>query len=92
VYTTSVPINDTIEIVEQMNDKISSTMSSCPVVLFVVCNIISFVIGDESADGYLGYGGEMCYIENSKMILFTFVIPVGFILLSNTVTYVHPHY
>jgi hypothetical protein len=37
VYTTSVPINDTIEIVEQMNDKISSTMSSCPVVLFVVC-------------------------------------------------------
>lgn len=56
-------------------------------VLLIFVNIISFVIGDESADGYLGYGGEMCYIENSKKILFTFVIPVGFILLSNIVLF-----
>ena len=56
-------------------------------VLLISVNIISFVIGDESADGYLGYGGEMCYIANSKMVLFTFVIPVGIILLSNIVLF-----
>ena len=56
-------------------------------VLLVCVNIIYSFVGESHEKSSLGYGGYMCYIASSNMILFTFVIPIGCTLLSNIVLF-----
>ena len=55
--------------------------------LLVCVNIIYSFVGESREKSSLGYGGYMCYIASSNMILFTFVIPIGCTLLSNIVLF-----
>lgn len=50
-------------------------------ILFVLVNVTySFVTTDKQL---WGYGGAVCYITTSKMIGFTFALPVGLVVMSN---------
>ncbi|XP_076106893.1 uncharacterized protein LOC143075353 [Mytilus galloprovincialis] len=57
--------------------------------LLVASNITYHLASDQNKQttGYLGYGGDKCYITLTDMILFTFVIPVGILLSSNIVLF-----
>ncbi|CAC5413944.1 unnamed protein product [Mytilus coruscus] len=55
--------------------------------LLITINIVIFFTSDESTDGYSGYGGESCYIKKVTMVLYTFVIPVGVVLLRNIILF-----
>ncbi|XP_063447328.1 uncharacterized protein LOC134726859 [Mytilus trossulus] len=55
--------------------------------LLVAINIVNFFSSDENPQGYLGYGGESCYIIEKTMILYTFAIPVGVLLLLNIILF-----
>ncbi|XP_063440737.1 uncharacterized protein LOC134721567 [Mytilus trossulus] len=58
-------------------------------VLLVASNITYYLTSDENkkTTGYLGYGGEKCYITLRDMILFTFAIPIGILLVTNIVLF-----
>ncbi|KAL3864229.1 hypothetical protein ACJMK2_005933 [Sinanodonta woodiana] len=49
--------------------------------LFVLSNIIKALIDSATVD--IGYGPDICYISNVKMVGFTFALPVGFVVVSN---------
>ena len=49
--------------------------------LLIVANMIHGLVGA----GGIGYGGRICYISSDLGLLFTFVTPVGIIVLSNLV-------
>ncbi|CAC5416741.1 unnamed protein product [Mytilus coruscus] len=53
--------------------------------LLVSSNITYYLTSDHNKQttGYLGYGGDKCYITITNMVLFTFAIPVGILLVSN---------
>lgn len=53
--------------------------------LFLTINIVYFFVSDNSTLGYLGYGGDRCYITKAAMILYTFAVPVGIIILLNMI-------
>lgn len=55
--------------------------------LLVAINIVNFFSSDENQHGYLGYGGESCYIIEKTMVLYTFAIPVGVLLLLNIILF-----
>ncbi|XP_052088428.1 adhesion G protein-coupled receptor E3-like [Mytilus californianus] len=57
--------------------------------LLVASNITYYLASDQNkqTNGYLGYGGDKCYITLTEMILFTFAIPVGILLASNVVLF-----
>lgn len=41
-----------------------------------------------STSGNTGYGETLCYISEQKMIVFTFYIPVSFVILSNIIMFI----
>lgn len=50
--------------------------------MLVACTIVVVrVFG--SGNGSIGYGGSICYIQDSKMILYFVAVPLGFVLLAN---------
>ncbi|KAL5008185.1 hypothetical protein ScPMuIL_013766 [Solemya velum] len=53
--------------------------------LFVLTNITYSLLS--SGKQVWGYGGPVCYISTSKMIGFTFALPVGFVVISNIVMF-----
>ncbi|KAL3864223.1 hypothetical protein ACJMK2_005927 [Sinanodonta woodiana] len=54
-------------------------------VLFVAINIIgSLVISNMTQ---IGYGLGTCYISSGTMILYTFALPVGFVVISNLIMF-----
>ncbi|CAC5365571.1 unnamed protein product [Mytilus coruscus] len=55
--------------------------------LLITINIVNFFSSDESTHGYLGYGGESSYIIEITMVLYTFAIPVGVLLLLNIILF-----
>ena len=59
----------------------------CVSCILVGINILYNVMFSKSNVGYLGYGGVHCYITEPTMILFTFALPTGCILLSNIILF-----
>ncbi|CAC5365573.1 unnamed protein product [Mytilus coruscus] len=55
--------------------------------LFLTINIVNFFVSDNSTLGYLGYGGDRCYITKTAMVLYTFAIPVGILILLNMILF-----
>ncbi|XP_052088553.1 probable G-protein coupled receptor Mth-like 1 [Mytilus californianus] len=57
--------------------------------LLVASNITYYLASDQNKQttGYLGYGGYKCYITLTNMVLITFAIPIGILLVSNIVLF-----
>ena len=48
--------------------------------IFLISVQVSFSL---STQGNIGYGGTVCFMTNPKMLLFTFALPIGMIVLIN---------
>ena len=55
------------------------------VILVLVNTLISLF---NSCHSDIGYGKTSCYINLEKMMIFTFVLPVGFVIFSNLVMFI----
>lgn len=51
-------------------------------IMAAICVSINIALSHNAYDN-IGYGGNACYISSQDMIIFTFIIPTGIIVLSN---------